>query len=184
MLAPVHAGYGDEYGHGDRRDEEQPSPPAASVTDDQDRDADVEAARGGLVPGRVRRGGQVLVELGDIRPGPFDHGGGSEEHAEFPEHDGGYEDDRPPAPGDGQEDDTGGEGGDEAAVAALADEILGVIGKEPLYFTDVAERFSAYDFRTVARALGHLHTTERLWQDPRGRMCVRGSEFAAKPPRR
>ena len=26
--------------------------------------------------------------------------------------------------------------------------------------------------------------TEKLWQDPRGRMCVRGSEFAAKPPRR
>jgi 2,5-furandicarboxylate decarboxylase 1 len=36
----------------------------------------------------------------------------------------------------------------------------------------------------VARALGHLHASEQLWQDPRGRMCVRGSEFAAKPPRR
>ena len=56
--------------------------------------------------------------------------------------------------------------------------------QEPLYYTDIAERFSAYDFRTVARALGHLHATEKLWQDPRGRMCVRGSEFAAKPPRR
>ena len=60
----------------------------------------------------------------------------------------------------------------------------GAIGKEPLYYTDIAERFAAYDFRTVARALGHLHATEKLWQDPRGRMCVRGSEFAAKPPRR
>ena len=57
-------------------------------------------------------------------------------------------------------------------------------GKEPLYYTDIAERFSAYNFRTVARALGHLHATEKLWQDPRGRMCVRGSEFAAKPPQR
>jgi 2,5-furandicarboxylate decarboxylase 1 len=66
-------------------------------------------------------------------------------------------------------------------VAALAKEILELIGKAPLYYTDIAERFSAYDFRTVARALGHLHTTEKLWQDPRGRMCVRGSEFAAKP---
>ena len=113
VLAPVQAGKGDEYGHGDRRDEEQPSPPAAGVTDDQDRDGDVEAARGGLVPGRVRRGGQVLVELGDIRPGPLDHGGGNEERSKFPEHEGGDEDDRPPAPGDGQEDDTGGEGGDE-----------------------------------------------------------------------
>jgi 2,5-furandicarboxylate decarboxylase 1 len=33
----------------------------------------------------------------------------------------------------------------------------------------------------VAQALGHLHATEKLWQDARGRMCVRGSEFAAKP---
>ncbi len=76
-----------------------------------------------------------------------------------------------------------GKSGDDAVVAALADEILGLIGKEPLYVTDIAERFSAHDFCTIARALGHLHATERLWQDPRGRMCVRGSKFAAKPPR-
>jgi 2,5-furandicarboxylate decarboxylase 1 len=74
--------------------------------------------------------------------------------------------------------------GDDIEVAALADKILQTIAKEPLYYTDIAERFCAYDFRTVARSLGHLHATEKLWQDPRGRMCVRGSEFAAKPPRR
>jgi 2,5-furandicarboxylate decarboxylase 1 len=34
----------------------------------------------------------------------------------------------------------------------------------------------------VARAIGDLHATEKLWQDSRGRMCVRGSQFAAKPP--
>ena len=32
--------------------------------------------------------------------------------------------------------------------------------------------------------IGHLHATEKLWQDPRGRMCVRGSKFAAKPPKK
>src|SRR5205807_8144904 len=47
-------------------------------------------------------------------------------------------------------------------VAALANKILGAIGKEPLYYTDIAERFAAYDFRTVARALGHLHVAEKL----------------------
>jgi 2,5-furandicarboxylate decarboxylase 1 len=77
--------------------------------------------------------------------------------------------------------DEGGKAGDAAAVAALAQQILDIIGKEPLYYTDIAERFSSHDFRTVAQALGHLHATEKLWQDPRGRMCVRGSEFAAKP---
>jgi 2,5-furandicarboxylate decarboxylase 1 len=74
-----------------------------------------------------------------------------------------------------------GQAGDEAIVAALALQILDIIAKEPLYYTDIAERFSSYDFRTVAQALGHLHATEKLWQDPRGRMCVRGSTFAAKP---
>jgi len=70
----------------------------------------------------------------------------------------------------------------DADVAVLADKIAAMIGEAPRYYTDIAEAFSAYDFPVVARALGHLHTTERLWQDPRGRMCLRGSEFAAKPP--
>src|SRR5262249_28247356 len=72
--------------------------------------------------------------------------------------------------------------GDEAKVPALAQQIVAAIGAEPLYYTDIAERFAAYDFQTVARALGHLHASEKLWQDSRGRMCVRGSAFAAKPP--
>ena len=78
--------------------------------------------------------------------------------------------------------DEAGEAGDEAAVAALAQKILDAIAKQPLYYTDIAERFSDYDFNTVARALGHLHKTEKLWQDSRGRMCVRGSKFAAVLP--
>jgi 2,5-furandicarboxylate decarboxylase 1 len=78
--------------------------------------------------------------------------------------------------------DKAGEAGDESKVTALAQKILDAIGAEPLYYTDIAERFSTYDFQTVARALGHLHASEKLWQDSRGRMCVRGSAFAAKPP--
>ena len=77
--------------------------------------------------------------------------------------------------------DSGGKAGDAAAIDALAQQILEVIAKDPLYYTDIAERFSAHDFRTVAQALGHLHASEKLWEDPRGRMCVRGSQFAAKP---
>jgi len=80
--------------------------------------------------------------------------------------------------------DAAGDSGDEAAVRDLAAAIAAEIGKAPLYYTDVAERFAQYDFRTVARAIGHLHTTEKLWQDPRGRLCLRGSEFAAKPPQK
>src|SRR6202521_1134188 len=78
--------------------------------------------------------------------------------------------------------DPAGEAGDPQAVEALAAKILQAIDKKPLYYTDIAERFAAYDFRTIARALGHLHAAEKLWQDPRGRLCVRGSRFAAKPP--
>ena len=80
--------------------------------------------------------------------------------------------------------DAAGKAADDAEVAALAKEILAAIEKAPLYYTDIAERFSAYNFRTVARAIGHLHATEKLWQDPRGRMCVRGSKFAATPPKK
>ena len=80
--------------------------------------------------------------------------------------------------------DTVGESGDDQAIAALAAQILETIAKQPLYFTDVAERFARYDFNTVARAIGYLHATEKLWQDPRGRLCVRGSEFAAKLPKK
>src|SRR5882757_5660956 len=75
-----------------------------------------------------------------------------------------------------------GKSGDAGAVEALAQKILEAIDKAPLYYTDIAERFSDYDFNTVARAIGHLHQTEKLWQDPRGRMCVRGSKFAAVLP--
>src|SRR5262245_19321603 len=81
----------------------------------------------------------------------------------------------------GKKDDAG-RAGDDAEVAALAKDILSAIEKQPLYYTDIAERFSQYNFNTVARAIGHLHTTEKLWQDSRGRMCVRGSSFAAKLP--
>jgi 2,5-furandicarboxylate decarboxylase 1 len=68
------------------------------------------------------------------------------------------------------------------AIAKLAEEIAAVLEKTPLYFTDVAERFSAHAFNTVARAIGLLHETERLWQDPKGRLCLRNSSFAAKLP--
>jgi 2,5-furandicarboxylate decarboxylase 1 len=80
--------------------------------------------------------------------------------------------------------DPAGQAGDDRKVAALAAEILAAIDQSPLYYTEIAERFSVYNFQTIARALGHLHATELLWQDPKGRMCRRGSEFAAKPPAR
>jgi len=78
--------------------------------------------------------------------------------------------------------DAAGKAGNDAAVEALAADILATIAQAPLYYSDVAEKFAAFDFRTIARAIGRLHATERLWQDPRGRLCVRGSQFAAKPP--
>jgi hypothetical protein len=49
----------------------------------------------------------VVVEVRDARPGPLDNGGGDEERGEFPQHDSGEVNDRPPAPRDGEEDDPG-----------------------------------------------------------------------------
>ena len=67
-------------------------------------------------------------------------------------------------------------------VTTLANEILAHIETEPRYYQEIAAHFSEYDFQTVARALGQLHAEQKLWQDARGRMCIRGSQFAAKPP--
>ena len=70
----------------------------------------------------------------------------------------------------------------DAAVTELAGKIVTVIEKTPNYYSELAEQFADYDFQTVARALGKLHEDGTLWQDPRGRMCLRNSQFAAKPP--
>lgn len=70
----------------------------------------------------------------------------------------------------------------EAAVSELAEKIRELIGLTPKYYSELAEHFADYDFQTVARALGRLHETGLLWQDPRGRMCLKDSAFAAKPP--
>ena len=78
--------------------------------------------------------------------------------------------------------DASGKAGAEGDIAKLAADIMAVLRETPLYYTEIAERFSAYDFQTVARALGALHETEKLWQDAEGRCCERGSKFAAKPP--
>src|SRR6478736_5388266 len=67
------------------------------------------------------------------------------------------------------------------AAAELAQKIFGLIDKTPLYYTELAEKFSGYDFQTIARALGSLHAEQKLWQDAKGRICVRGSTLAAKP---
>ena len=71
---------------------------------------------------------------------------------------------------------------DETRVAALARDILALIEKTPLYYSELADKFREHPFPIVARALGKLHHDEKLWQDPRGRLCVRGSAHAAKPP--
>jgi 2,5-furandicarboxylate decarboxylase 1 len=71
-----------------------------------------------------------------------------------------------------------------ADVPALAERIRGLIEREPMYFAELAERFSEAGFASVSRALGELHRTGVLWQDPVGRYCPAGSPFAATPPAR
>jgi len=73
-------------------------------------------------------------------------------------------------------------GHSEALVERLASEIMKRIGSEPRYYQEIAQHFGDHEFQTIARALGKLHADEKLWQDARGRMCLRGSAFAAKPP--
>ncbi|MFM1815623.1 MAG: hypothetical protein RLZ98_2318 [Pseudomonadota bacterium] len=68
-------------------------------------------------------------------------------------------------------------------VAALARAIQKLIETKPKYFAELTEVFEAEGFQAVARALGELHAEGILWQDPEGRFCLTGSEFAATPPK-
>jgi len=67
-------------------------------------------------------------------------------------------------------------------ITGLAQKIYAAIEQEPKYYSDIAEQFATYDFQSITRAFGKLHADEKLWQDSRGRMCIRGSAFAAVPP--
>ncbi|EWY41080.1 carboxylyase [Skermanella stibiiresistens SB22] len=67
-------------------------------------------------------------------------------------------------------------------VAEVAEAILAMVREEPRYYTAIADAFAHYNFETVARALGELHTKGLLWQDARGRMCERGSKHAVQHP--
>jgi 2,5-furandicarboxylate decarboxylase 1 len=70
----------------------------------------------------------------------------------------------------------------EDEVSALAGRILALIERQPLYYAQVIEAFPDVPLQAITRAFGKLHVDEKLWQDSEGRMCVRGSKFAAAVP--
>ena len=70
-----------------------------------------------------------------------------------------------------------------AEIDRLAESIRKMIDEKPRYYAEVIDAFSAeYPQQAITRAFGKLHVDEVLWQDPEGRMCIRGSKFAAVPP--
>lgn len=75
--------------------------------------------------------------------------------------------------------DRGGSAGQEGELAAR---IKALVADTPRYYQDVAEACAEHDFPTVARAIGRLHQAGELWQDARGRICLKDSPLAAKPP--
>jgi 2,5-furandicarboxylate decarboxylase 1 len=66
--------------------------------------------------------------------------------------------------------------------AELAEKILALLEVSPVYYSEIADKFSQYSFATIATTFGELHAKGILWQDPRGRMCLKNSKFAAKQP--
>src|SRR5262249_7407100 len=65
---------------------------------------------------------------------------------------------------------------DKTIVGELAGKICKWIEAEPRYYQEIEQHFADYDFPVVARALGKLHEESKLWQDARGRACLRGSD--------
>lgn len=70
----------------------------------------------------------------------------------------------------------------ESDIDLLKGEIVKLLAEKPAYYLGVVEAFPDYEFSTVVTALGQLHGDEKLWQDDIGRMCLRGSKFAARHP--
>ncbi len=68
---------------------------------------------------------------------------------------------------------------DAAKVKEAAAAIYALIDQTPLYYQEVAGRFSQYSFATIARALGVMHESKQLWKTSEGKLCVRGSRFDA-----
>jgi len=64
---------------------------------------------------------------------------------------------------------------------ALKDKIVTLVENCPMYYAEIDKQLAEYDFATISRAIGQLHAEKKLWKDPVGRICVRGSEFDAKP---
>jgi 2,5-furandicarboxylate decarboxylase 1 len=71
---------------------------------------------------------------------------------------------------------------EEANLPKLKAEIVRLLEATPTYYIGVIEAFPDFEFSTIVSALGELHEEERIWQDDVGRMCLRGSKFAAKLP--
>jgi len=69
-------------------------------------------------------------------------------------------------------------------ISKLADKILAMIAEKPHYYAQVIDAFPDAPLQSITRAFGKLHADEKLWHDKEGRMCVRGSKFAAVPPTR
>jgi 2,5-furandicarboxylate decarboxylase 1 len=67
-------------------------------------------------------------------------------------------------------------------IAQIARRILAMVEERPLYYAQVIDAFPDVPLQAITRAFGKLHADEKLWQDKEGRMCVRGSKFAAVPP--
>ena len=57
-----------------------------------------------------------------------------------------------------------------------------MIDQQPMYYAQVIEALGDAPLQAITRAFGQLHAGEKLWQDPEGRMCIRGSKFAAVVP--
>jgi 2,5-furandicarboxylate decarboxylase 1 len=67
-------------------------------------------------------------------------------------------------------------------VPDLAANILAALEDAPLYYSALVETFATVPFAQLARTMGALQESGKLWQDSRGRICRRGSRFDAVPP--
>ena len=69
-------------------------------------------------------------------------------------------------------------------IETVAGAIREMLADGPRYYAEISDLYAGESFQTVSRAIVWLQESNELWQDDVGRLCLKDSPAAARPPTR
>ena len=69
-------------------------------------------------------------------------------------------------------------------IESVAGAIRDMLADGPRYYAEISDLYAGESFQTVSRAIVSLQESNDLWQDDVGRLCLKDSPVAARPPTR